>query len=83
MKINLRGLQRVLSEKDLKNVMGGSVDPENLPHCCYCSFDYEIDGERFTSPGGWVCGDPGDSDCYNGKHNFSQTFPYPIIAFYC
>jgi natural product precursor len=33
-KINLRGLSEVLSEKELKNVLGGSVYPIVSYECC-------------------------------------------------
>ena len=37
-KISLRGLSEVLSEKALKNVMGGSgYPPEGYTHYCTCS----------------------------------------------
>ena len=38
-KINLRGLSEVLSERELKNVMGGSgYPPDWATHYCTCSY---------------------------------------------
>lgn len=40
-KINLKGISQILSEKELKNVMGGSGDCSNYKcdkkPCCYSS----------------------------------------------
>ena len=58
-KINLKGLSEVLSEKELKNVMGGSVDmwcfkcSNGLIGACLGGMCADTDlGDK--CPGGWI-----------------------------
>jgi natural product precursor len=66
-KINLRGLQEVLSEKELKNVLGGSGGGDDWPwggwiwHC-YCNLQV---GDWYCWESDWRnCG--GNSYCNYG-----------------
>ena len=73
-RIYLDGLKKVLTPRELKNVLGGSGGgPNNWPECCYCTARYYADLEHKLSGDppialtGWACGNEGDSDCYNGE----------------
>jgi hypothetical protein len=67
MRFTWRNVSDVLSDKELKNTLGGYGEGGyGWQECCEC--DYELlfeDGNNVFGSGGF-CGKEGDPDCFNG-----------------
>jgi len=92
--INLRGIEEILSEHELKKVLGGS-GYYGFPECCHCNFyvtflDPEYGPTSFSGAGGF-CGSTGCSGydcCIEAAESwmmlYSQHFgPVYAKSWYC
>ena len=63
-KINLREIKEVLSERELRDVKGGSES--GVEKCCRCTITARFcDGGTYTIDDGLFCGHVGSTNCYH------------------
>jgi len=80
-RIRIRGLSKVLSEKELRNVIGGGY--AGYSECCHCSYII-IFADGFTLSGdGVFCGNQGCTGhncCWDAAEEWMYKQAYPAFG---
>ena len=74
-KINLRKVSDILSDRQLKAVIGG-YGPGDWDECCYCGYTFywnDLGGGKPLIGGGWFCGNFGDPNCHGGADTWARS----------
>ena len=75
-KIDFRKVSDILSDRQLKAVIGG-YGPGEWDECCHCNYTLiwnDLGGGKPVIGGGWFCGNYGDPNCDGGVVKWAISY---------